>query len=320
MIGDQAINLRKLASSPTVDMEEEMLIWRHNPRFRTIAITGGKGGVGKTNLAANLGVALSQIGNRVIIFDADLGLANIDVFFNLHPKYNLKHVVSGEKEIHEILVEGPAGVMIVPASSGVEMMANLPRKDRMRLLVKLGELSTMADLMIIDTAAGISHNTLTFASAADVAVIVTTPDPAAITDTYATIKLISRRKKGPFKLIVNMARDESQAKEVALSLILVVQKFLNLQLDYIGFIPLDPIVSKALKRQVSLILEYPGALASRYIMAIACRLASMFKGSRRSSKSSDFFRRVSESLDEAVPDKEAEDESPELEVWDQSSG
>jgi len=304
---DQAANLRKLFSNPTldIDMEEEPLVRRHNPRFRTIAITSGKGGVGKTNFAANLGVALSQIGKKVIIFDADLGLANVDVFFDLHPKYNLKHVVSGEKEIEEILLEGPTGIKVVPASSGVEMMANLPERERRRLIVKLGELSNMADVMIIDTAAGISHNVLAFASAADMIIIMTTPDPAAITDAYATIKVLSRRKKGPFMLIVNMAADESQAREVALSLILVVRRFLELELNYIGFIPFDPFVSKALKGQVPLVLKYPGAPASRHIMAIASRIYSIL-GSTKRTCHMDFFEKISLSLERSLGSEEEE--------------
>lgn len=303
---DQAANLRKLFSSPTVDMEEEPLVRRHNPLFRTIAVTSGKGGVGKTNFAANLGVALSQIGKKVIIFDADLGLANVDVFFDLHPKYNLKHVVSGEKEIEEILLEGPAGVKVVPASSGVEMMANLPERERRRLIIKLGELSNMADVMIVDTAAGISHNVLAFASAADMVIIMTTPDPAAITDAYATIKVLSRRKKGPFMLVVNMAADESQAREVALSLSLVVRRFLDLELNYIGFIPFDSLVSKALKGQVPLVLKYPGALASRHIMAIASRICNMLGSSRKRMYHMDFFEKVSLSLEEPPGSEEGE--------------
>lgn len=287
----QAENLLKLASSPSLDGDPPVMA-RSNPNFKTIAVTSGKGGVGKTNLAANLGVVFSQMGKRTIIFDADLGLANVDVFFNLHPRYTLKHVVSGEKEISEILVEGPAGTIVVPASSGVEMMANLPGEQRLRLLGKLSELCGFGDLMVIDTAAGISENVISFAAASDVVLIVATPDPASITDAYATIKLINKRRRRPFKLVVNMARSESQGRDVALSLSLACRRFLGLELDYLGFIPEDPAVNKALRRQVPLVLQYPGSIAARHITAIAGKLLSALER----LPCSDFLRALREGM------------------------
>jgi len=239
---------------------------------RTIAITSGKGGVGKTNFTANLGISLSIQGGKVVIIDADLGLANIDVIFRLSPKFNLRHVIAGEKTISEIMIEGPFGVMIIPASSGVEYLANLPQEKREKFIEELFETTEEADFLLIDTAAGISQNVLSFATAAEEVIVITTPEPTSITDAYAMIKVLFQREHSNIKLLVNMAFSANQAKEVAEKINLVVKQFLKKEIDFLGYILEDENMPQAVKEQKPLILLNPNSKAARCITNIASKI------------------------------------------------
>ncbi|MDR0486703.1 MAG: MinD/ParA family protein, partial [Treponema sp.] len=220
-------------------------------RTRIITVASGKGGVGKTNLSVNMAIAFSRLGKKVIVMDADLGLANVNVMLNVIPKYNLYHVIKQQKTIREILVETEYGISIVAGASGFSQIANLGEEDRRHFIDELETLSN-ADIIIIDTSAGVSSNVLDFIAAADDAVIVTTPEPTAITDAYGIIKIIATEYENlnmGLKLVVNRARGAADAKSVADRMINIAGQFLNLKLDYLGFVYDDQSVPHSVLRQ-----------------------------------------------------------------------
>jgi len=222
-------------------------------KARIITVTSGKGGVGKTNLSINMAIGFSRIGKKVVVMDADLGLANVNVMLNIVPKYNLFHVIRKEKTIKEITLETEFGISIVPGASGFAQIANMREDQRRGFIEELDTLSS-ADIIIIDTSAGVSSNVLDFIAAADDAVIITTPEPTSITDAYGIIKILASDSEYDtlnmgLKLVVNRARNASVAKEVSDRMIRIAGQFLNLKLDYLGFVYDDPAVSQAVLRQ-----------------------------------------------------------------------
>lgn len=240
---------------------------------RVIAITSGKGGVGKTNFAVNLGIALARTGNRVTLIDADLGLANVDVILGMIPQYNLGHVILGEKQISDVIVNGPSGLKVVTSGSGLYKLANLSEKNLERCLGYLNEIEKSTDIMLIDTGAGLSRNVLKFVMAAGEVIIVTTPEPTAITDAYGVIKVIANSdKQTPIWVVINMIRNETEGTQTMERLSTVSQRFLGVELTKIGFIPLDPIVSKAVKEQQPFLIGHPKSLAAQSINQIANNL------------------------------------------------
>ncbi len=244
-----------------------------NPK--TIAITSGKGGVGKTSVVANLGILCAQWGYRVAILDADLSLANIDVILGLRPKFNLSHVIFGEKQLSEILLKGPCGITIIPASCGIEPLAGLTEVQIKKLLNDLDQLTHTFDLLFIDTGAGVSKDVLSFVLSADEAFIITTPEPTAMTDAYAMIKIITQQRKlmnsktQTIKLLINMVDNSNEALDVVERIRLVTEKFLNTQIEYVGHILRDKKVNEAIMAQNPLILSYPTSKASKCISFIA---------------------------------------------------
>lgn len=247
---------------------------RHGVRpVRTIAVTSGKGGVGKTNVTANLAIALRKLGNEVLVFDADLGLSNIDVLLNLAPKYNVQHVVSGQKSLKEVIVEGPHGIKILPASSGVQELTELDELQRLRLLEEFEAYDGVIDTLLVDTGPGISANVAFFCLASQEIVVVTSPEPTALTDAYALIKvLFTRYQEKNFRVLVNSAEDSAEAFEVFRKLSVAAERFLNISLDYLGFIPVDDSVQKAVRRQRAFCDMYPGCKASISLREIALKL------------------------------------------------
>ena len=238
--------------------------------IQVIAVTSGKGGVGKTNVVANLGYALSRLHKRVLILDADMGLANIDVLLGLTPKYNLKHVLSGERSVSEVVIPGPGGMRILPASSGVQELADLNKEQKLCLLSELNYLHDETDVLLIDTSAGISSNVMYFNLAAQEILIVVSPEPTSITDAYAMMKvLFLKYSESHFKLLVNSAKSAQEAKDVFHNLSLVAQKFLNLSIDYWGYIPRDEHVVEAVRRQKALTELYPDSPASKCFYDLA---------------------------------------------------
>ena len=240
---------------------------------RVVAVTSGKGGVGKTNLCSNLALTLAARGQRVIIVDADLGLANVHVVLGVAPRFHLEHVMRGEKTLQEALYMGPGGVGIIGGGSGLTDMANLDETRRARFIANLSELDSLADVVLLDTGAGLSHNVLAFLCAVDEVIVITTPEPTAITDAYATIKVLSQENPGARqRLVVNMAQSEAEAQAVAQRLQSITRRFLGRDLDWLGYLPHDMTVSRAVRAQQPFSTLAPDAPASRAIVRLAARL------------------------------------------------
>ncbi|MCL2608964.1 MAG: MinD/ParA family protein [Treponema sp.] len=243
-------------------------------KTRIITVTSGKGGVGKTNLSVNMALAFARLGKKVVIMDADLGLANINVMFNLIPKYNLYHVIKRQKTILEVLAETEYGISIVSGASGFSQIANMGRKERQDFIEEMNSL-TFADIIIIDTGAGVSSNVLDFIAAADDAIVVTTPEPTAMTDAYSIIKIIASEYRDvdmELKLVVNRVKGVAEAKNVADRMIKISGQFLNMKMDYLGFIYEDQVVVNAVLQQKPFMVLDPKCKASICVKHLAERM------------------------------------------------
>lgn len=239
----------------------------------TIAVASGKGGVGKTNVVANLAIAFRRLGRKPMIFDADLGLSNIDILLHLAPRYNIQHLFSGERSLKDIIIEGPEGILILPASSGIQELTSLNEFQRLRILEEFDSFDQDIDILLIDTSAGISENVAFFCVAAQEILIITSPEPTAITDAYALIKVLSSRyQERDFDILVNSVRSEAEAIDVFKRLSVATEKFLSISINYLGYIPLDYSVQRAVRAQKAFISAYPDCLASKQIMDIASQL------------------------------------------------
>ncbi|MCP3873479.1 MAG: MinD/ParA family protein [Desulfobacteraceae bacterium] len=243
---------------------------------RVIAVTSGKGGVGKTNIVGNMAVYLSQMGKRVVIIDADVGLANIDIIFNLRPEYSIRHVVSCEKKLDQVMVESDHGIKILPGGSGFADLTQLNEGEKLNLLSEFETLSDQADVIFVDTGAGISSNVLYFNCACDECVVVATSEPTSITDAYAMMKVMSQEYGTKyFKLIVNMVDSVAEAKRVYASLSGALDKFLkNVVLEYVGHIPFDKQLQQAVKNRGLLMDKTPDSMAAKAIGDIALNLGN----------------------------------------------
>ena len=225
---------------------------------KVIAIASGKGGVGKTNVTVNLGVALAAQGKQVVLLDADLGLANIDVMLGLHPQFNLLHVLDGSKSLSEILVEGPAGMQIIPAASGVKKMAELSPAEHAGMIQAFSELEQHIDVLLIDSAAGIADSVISFSRATQEVIVVVCDEPASITDAYALIKLLSREHGVErFHIIANMSRNVQEGRELFDKIAMVCDRFLEVTLDFMGIVPFDEDLRRAVKKQRSVVDYMP---------------------------------------------------------------
>jgi len=246
-------------------------------QIRVIAITSGKGGVGKTNIAVNLAFFLARMRKRTLLLDADMGLANIDVILGLTPEYNLYHVLKGEKTFSEAVIKGPGGFMILPASSGITEMAELSAGRKLMLLDGLNDLRRRIDFMFLDTAGGIAGNVMYFNAAAREIIVVVSPEPTSLTDAYALIKVLyQRHAKKRFRLIVNMVKNQAEAKDVYERLSRATDHFLNLAVNYLGHVVSDEKVTEAVRRQKAFAELFPDAPASRCLREIAEKLAGEY--------------------------------------------
>ncbi|HSW39005.1 MAG TPA: MinD/ParA family protein [Acidobacteriota bacterium] len=241
---------------------------------RIIAVTSGKGGVGKTNVVANLSVSLSELDKKVVVLDADFGLANLDVLLGITPRYHLGHVLYGNKTLSEVMVQGPRGIRIIPASSGLQRMSELTSAQRNHLVDSFAGLDGDIDYFIIDTAAGISRNVVHFLLSAQEVIVVSAPEPTAIVDAYAVVKIIlAEDREKQIQVLINSVEGADDAYEVFCQINSVVKRFLNREIDYLGHIARDSHVTQAVRSQTLVTSRYPDAPASRCFRELARRIA-----------------------------------------------
>ena len=268
---DQADKLRTMAQGIKLKIESDLL--KDIKRTRIVVVTSGKGGVGKTNLALNLAISLGELDKKVILLDADMGLANVDIILGMVPKYNLYHVIKQEKELKDIIMSGPKGVQIIPGGSGIFQMANLSEYQLKQVISELGKLDGECEVMIVDTGAGIANNVLSFALMADDIIVLTTPEPTSLTDAYGIIKTaVTREARGKYHLVVNRASSDSQGVMVGQKLKTVCERFLGVEVNVLGFVPEDRSVHSAVMKQEALVVHAPDSVAAQNIRGIACRL------------------------------------------------
>lgn len=248
------------------DSEEKGILL--NTRKRVAIVASGKGGVGKTTFSVNVSLALTQLGYRVTLLDADLGLANVDVMLGINPRYNLSHVLRGEKKIRDIMHQ-EYGLNIVAGGSGIPELFMLDDNDIAVCVEALAELETMTDILIIDSGAGISPQLLSFVDAADDVIVVCTPEPTSLTDAYALIKVCSSSTRKDIICVVNRAKDETDAKSTFRKLAITADRFLGIKLRLLGWIPDDPTVTKAIREQRPVVAQFPKSPAARSIRQLA---------------------------------------------------
>jgi len=252
---DQAAGLRRMVNPGPV---------------KVIAVTGGKGGVGKTNVSVNLAVAMAGMGKRVMLLDADLGLANIDVVLGIHPDKDLSHVLSGECNLNEVVVEGPGGIKVVPGASGVQQMAELSEAEHAGLIRAFSDVGSDLDVLIVDTAAGISDTVISFSRAAQELIVVVCDEPASITDAYAMIKLLNREYGvDRFRVLSNMTRSAQEGRDLYNKMCRVTDRYLDVMLSYMGSIPYDENVRKAVKAQKPVLHAFPRSRVAQIFKNLA---------------------------------------------------
>ncbi len=279
---DQAANLRRLV------LETD----KTQKKTKTIAVTSGKGGVGKTSLSVSLAIALAQNNLSVTLLDADLGLANINVILGIIPKYNLYHVIKGKKKLKEVIIEVPEGIKIIAGASGFHQLANLEQKQRMDFIKAISDLDA-DDYMIVDTGAGVSQNVLSFVIAADEVIVVTTPEPTAITDAYGIIKSIASQAPDKIiKLVVNRAQSVAEGKRVAQRVINIAGQFLNIKVEDLGFVFDDSNVPRSVRNQKPFMVSYPKSRASTCVAVIADKICNKTSERERGSGLTNFFKNL----------------------------
>lgn len=249
---------------PVLDYHQASAMDRRSDSARpqVITVASGKGGVGKSSVSANLAFSLQAAGRRVLLLDADFGLANLDVLMGLQPRFHLGHVLEGRCELADSIVTGPDGLLIVPAASGNTRLAEMCATEQAGLIHAFSDLNVPIDTLIVDSAAGIAGNVLTFAQAADHVLVVVCDEPASITDAYALIKVLSRdRKLNHFQVLANMSRDAAHGQQLFSKLMRVTDRFLNVNLEYLGHIPFDERLRQSIQRQQLVTQVWPGSPA-----------------------------------------------------------
>jgi flagellar biosynthesis protein FlhG len=263
---DQAANLRSLVAAP------RPAVGAANP-LRVIAVTSGKGGVGKTNISANLAVLAAKMGKRVLVIDADLGLANVEIVFGLKPRYHMGDLISSSISIEDVMIDAPHGVKILPAGSGVQSLTQLSAEDKLRFIAALEPVQDKFDLVLVDSGAGIGDNVLFFVGAAQEAILVVSPEPTSLVDAYATVKVLSQ-KAGVrhFGVIINPVIDELPAREIFNKLTQVTSRFLSASVRHLGYVPRDENLHRAIMAQRPLVDAFPHSPASRALNVLADKL------------------------------------------------
>jgi len=257
-MADQAAGLRRMTKQKPVQV---------------IAVASGKGGVGKTNVSTNLALALVAAGKHVLLMDADLGLANVDLLLGLHAPYNLSHVISGERTLEEVIIDGPEGLKIIPATSGTQMMSELSPSQHAGIIRAFSELSMPIDVLMVDAAAGISDSVISFTRASHEVIVVVCNEPTSLTDAYALIKVLSEEHGVQrFNVLANMVRTPKEGQSLFAKLSRVADHYLNVTLDYMGAIPFDEYLVKAVKKQQAVTRAYPQSPSSLAFRKIAGKL------------------------------------------------
>ena len=242
---------------------------------RVIAFTSGKGGVGKTNLAVNIGLTLAKVGRQVAILDADMGLANVDILLGLSPKFNLSHVLSGEKSLKEIMIVGLSGLRVIPASSGLQRMSDLSIAEHAGLVRAFSEIDNDLDVLIVDTAAGISASVVNFARACQEIIVVVCDEPTSLADAYAYIKLLNRDYGlNRFHIIANMVSSAQHGLKLFTKLSKVTDRYLDINLQFVGAVPYDEYLKKSVQKQIPVIEAFPQSKAAMGIKTLARKIDS----------------------------------------------
>lgn len=247
------------------------------PSSRVITVTSGKGGVGKTSISVNLALQLKEQGKNVVILDADFGLANVEVMLGIRPQYNLVDLIYNNKTIEEIITEGPMGIGFISGGSGVQDLVNLDKERIKKLIAKMVKLDSLYDVIIIDTGAGIADSVIEFVLSSPEVLLVVTPEPTSITDAYSLLKAVNRKKdfkreQKSIKVIANRVENGEEGQEIYNKISIVVSKFLNIQLEYIGYIPLDKKIANAVIEQKPVSLSAPNSEAAIHIRGICNKL------------------------------------------------
>ena len=275
---DQAENLRKMVQEKQNNSKSDSTsnsksgAEKNSDSARIYTVTRGKGGVGKSNFTANLALALQEKGKNVVLFDADLGMANLDVILGLTPNYNLNHVISGKKTLSDIILKGPNDIHLIPGGSGIQELANLSRYQLNNLISSWGDLGSEYDIILIDTGAGLSNIVINFVLAADETLVISTSEPTSITDAYGVVKVLSQHEQDlDMKLVINQATDKEGTK-IANRLTKTAREFLDLDIDLLGVLPEDRSVIKAVKKRSPFLLEYPKSKVAKKIRTLGAEL------------------------------------------------
>lgn len=287
---DQASRLRELAFE--LKKQSEVHPFPDDAgRAKVIAVTSGKGGVGKTNLSVNLAISLAKKGKKVTLIDLDLGLANVDILLNVNSPFTLQHLFKGHKKIEDIIVKGPEGIDIIAGGSGLNSLTELNETERMLFLNSFYSLARTNDYLVFDTAAGISNNVIKFVLAADEIIVVTTQEPTAITDAYALMKVLSSYKKdSPINVVINMVKSPVDAKRTFEKLSSVVQKFLQISIFDMGFILYDSNVNDAIMKRKPFFTFFPFTAATKSVKDVRTKLLAKIES--RSKGQAGFIKRI----------------------------
>ncbi|MBQ8632867.1 MAG: MinD/ParA family protein [Lachnospiraceae bacterium] len=266
---DQAEQLRKMMQQT-----------ESKPKARVITVTSGKGGVGKTSISINLAIQLTRLGKRVVVFDADFGLANIEVMLGVRPQYNLADMMFRGKDLSDIITQGEEGISFISGGSGIQELASMNREQVMFLTSRLIALDKYADVIIVDTGAGISDSVLEFVLASTEVLLVATPEPTSITDAYALLKALNRKEEfvkehTSIKMISNRVKNDVEGQNVFEKMSVVSEKFLNIPITYLGPVPMDDQISKAVMRQKPVSVINPDAPSAKAIKQIAEKLLEL---------------------------------------------
>ncbi|MDD2401305.1 MAG: MinD/ParA family protein [Clostridia bacterium] len=292
-MNNQADSLRYIVQQMKNNIRSQINRTENVTSTRVITISSGKGGVGKSNISLNLALALTEFKQKVMLLDADLGLANIDIILGIRSTYNLADVIRGEKTITEVIIEGPKGLKIIPGGSGMQELANLKDWQLENFLTKLSSIEGETDYLIIDTGAGLSKTVTSFALAAEEIIIVTTSEPTAITDAYGFIKTLSQQHyEGRVYLLVNRVASFEDAGVVFNKLKIAINRFLKYKVEYLGFINEDPKVLQAIKEQQAFIVAYPQCKASQNIYQIAAKITNQEYQPKQEKTLKTFFKNV----------------------------